>query len=187
MSDSLKLLIDEKFSELQRVSSELAALQVQAGALNVADYTLTSFDNQPVKLSQTFGEHEHLLLVHNMGFQCKYCTLWADGFIGTWRHLESGEYGRKAKFLLVSNDTPEQQRAGAAQRGWDFTMLSCRGTSLFADLGFADAEQKMWWPGVSTLQLHAAGRITRHARADFGPGDLFCSLFHFFDLLPVSQ
>ena len=29
-----------------------------------------------------FGEHDMLLLIHNMGQGCRYCTLWADGFTG---------------------------------------------------------------------------------------------------------
>lgn len=187
MDDTQTLLLEQKFAEFQRVSTELKALQAQSGAMDVADYTLTGFDGQPVRLSEAFGAFDQMVLVHNMGFACKFCTLWADGFNGIWRHLESGEYGRKAKFLLLSNDTPEQQREGAAQRGWGFSMLSCRGTSLFADLGFTDETRKMWWPGVSTLAKDSGGRITRHARAEFGPGDLFCSLYHFFDLLPASS
>jgi peroxiredoxin len=178
--------LKEKWDEMMRVHGELAALSAEDGAMEVQDYTLTDFAGKSIQFSDVFGEHEHLVLIHNMGFACPYCTLWADGFNGIWRHLESGEYGGRAKFLLLSNDTPEQQCEGAAKRGWTFTMLSCRGTTLFKDLGFTGADDESWWPGVSTLVKHPDGRITRHARTEFDPGDVFCSLFHMFALLPQA-
>ena len=32
--------------------------------------------------------HDRLLMIHNMGEACRYCTLWADGFNGFLPHLE---------------------------------------------------------------------------------------------------
>lgn len=187
MSADLQKQIDEKLNEVQRVMGEYNALCKTVGQMDeVADYTLADFDGQPVKLSAVFGEHEQLLLVHNMGFACPYCTLWADGFNGLWPHVESGRYGNRAKFLLVSNDTPQQQREGSAQRGWSMPMLSCAGTTLFADLGFTGEKPDEWWPGASILTKQADGRVTRHAMTYFGPGDPYCSLFHFFNLLPTK-
>jgi len=182
----MRTRLNEKWEEMKRVHGELAALSAEAGAMEVEDYTLTDFAGKPLKLADAFGGHAHMVLVHNMGFACPYCTLWADGFNGIWRHLESGEYGRRAKFLLLSNDTPQQQRDGAAERGWDFTMLSCRGTTLFKDLGFTGKGDEAWWPGISTLIKHPDGHITRHARTEFDEGDVFCSLFHIFALLPQA-
>lgn len=70
----------------------------------------------------------------------------------------------------------------AKARGWSFPMVSARGTSLFQDLGFADAKGE-WYPGVSTL-VKKKGRIERYGAAPFGPGDKFNSVFSFFELLP---
>ena len=39
----------------------------------------------PVRLSELFGEHDDLVIIHNMGASCRYCTLWADGFSGYLR------------------------------------------------------------------------------------------------------
>lgn len=186
MDNQLDQALESKWAELERVTGELNALQMQAGAMDVKDYTLLDHEGNPHKLSELFGEYDQMVLIHNMGFACKYCTLWADGFNGIWRHVESGNYGTRAKFLLVSNDPPKQQRAGALQRGWEFTMVSAQGTSMFADMGFVGEKPDDWQPGVSTLKLHPGGRITRHARADFGPGDMYCSLWHLFALLPSA-
>ncbi len=38
---------------------------------------------------EMFGDKKQLLLIHNMGQGCRYCTLWADGFNGFLKHLES--------------------------------------------------------------------------------------------------
>lgn len=179
-----------KEKELEAQIAELNALRRQLGAMPVSDYPLTDWDGNTVMLSAAFGPHERMVLVHNMGFACPYCTLWAEGFKGLWKHIESGEYAPpSAKFLLLSNDRPDQQKAGATQRGWDFPMLSARGTNLFADLGFAEEKdgQLNWWPGVSTLVKAADGTLRRTGLATFGPGDQFCALWPFMELFPPEQ
>jgi peroxiredoxin len=183
MSANPQTQLEQKYQELEALTKEFNTLCRESGALDVQDYELTGCDGQPVRLSQAFGEHEQLVLIHNMGFACKYCTLWADGFNGIWKHFESGQYGKRAKFLLVSNDTPKQQKAGAELRGWTLPMLSCQGTTLFADLGYVGDKPDAWQPGVSTLEKLPDGSLRRIATAPFGPGDMFCSLWHFFDLL----
>ena len=163
-------------------------LRRQTGAMPVQDYALKDTAGNTVMLSAAFGPHERMVLIHNMGFACHYCTLWAEGFNGLWKHIESGEYTTAAKFVLVSNDRPDQQLAGAAMRGWTFTMLSARDTSLFDDLGFAEMKDGVphWWPGVSTLVKSADGTIQRTGRATFGPGDQFCALWPFMELFPAE-
>ena len=39
-------------------------------------------------------------------------------------------------------------------------------------------------PGVSVFRKETDGTIYRVSRAEFGPGDNFCAVWHFFDLLP---
>ena len=38
-------------------------------------------------------------------------------------------------------------------------------------------------PGVSTFRKNADGTIDRIAKDFFGPGDLYCGVWHLFDLL----
>lgn len=171
--------------KLAAVAGKIAKLEKRARTIRarapkrcVSDYALTRPDGATVTLSQLFGRHDRLVLVHNMGKACPYCTMWADGFNALWTHL-----GDKAAFVLVSNDAPADQARLARARGWTVPMASARGTSLFRDLGFADARGQ-WYPGVSTLTKAKNGRIERYGAAPFGPGDKFNSVFSFFDLLP---
>ncbi len=177
--------IDPAEKKLAGIAKKIAALEKQARTLRarakrhrVADYPLTRADGSTVKLSELFGDKSQLVLIHNMGKSCPYCTMWADGFNALWKNVTE-----KAAFALVNNDAPSDQSEVAAARGWSFPMASARGTSLFNDLGFADAKGD-WYPGVSTLVRKKNGVIERYAAAPFGPGDKFNSVFSFFDLLP---
>ena len=146
----------------------------------VTDYELTAWDGSPTRLSTLFGDKDQLILIHNMGIGCSYCTMWADGFTGLLPYLE-----RLAAFVIVSPDDIETQKAGAARRGWKFRMLSAKNTSLFNDMGFEKNGSP--WPGMSTLYKDEAGQLRRHSLASFGPGDKFCPTFSFVDLLPFPR
>lgn len=182
----LKQVLNDKWKERNTLDLEMVELEKQLGGQALADYELTRHDGSKVRLSELFGEHTQMVLVHNMGFACNYCTLWAEGFNGYFQHLESGEYGHRAKFLLVSNDRPDQQLAGASQRGWKFDMLSCRDTSLSADLGYQtqDKDKVHYHPGMVIVQKLQDGTLRRHLKTEIGPGDNFMGLFHIFSRLP---
>jgi predicted dithiol-disulfide oxidoreductase (DUF899 family) len=171
-------------AELDALEAEIGGLQARRAALRnrrprekVRDYRLTASSGEDVRLSQLFGGTSDMFLIHNMGSRCRYCTLWADGFVGLLPYLE-----RRAAFVLVSPDPPERQRAFAAERNWPFRMVSAAATTLFEDFGFVDGEGAPM-PGVSTLHRSADGGIERVQRAEFGPGDQFCAAWHLLDLL----
>jgi len=176
---------DPARKKLAAVAGKIAKLEKQARTIRaraprrrVDDYELARADGGTVRLSALFGQKDRLVLVHNMGKSCPYCTMWADGFNALWKHVTD-----KAAFVLVNNDAPADQARVARARGWSFPMVSAGGTSLFRDLGFADARGQ-WYPGVSTLVRKKDGTIERYAAAPFGPGDKFNSVFSFFELLP---
>jgi len=171
--------LEQQIIELQSKLDELRQQTVRGTP--VKDYELTAWDGSPTRLSTLFGEKDQLILIHNMGMGCSYCTMWADGFTGLLPYLE-----RVAAFVVVSPDDIETQKAGAARRSWKFRMLSAKGTSLFSDMGF-ESEDKSAWPGVSTLYKDEFGQLRRHSLASFGPGDKFCPAFSFVDLLPFSR
>ncbi len=131
----------------------------------------------PVRLSHLFGKHDDLIVVHNMGMSCNYCTLWADGFMGLRPHLES-----RAAFVVISPDPIDVQRSFAHSRGWSFRMVSSQGTPFFTDMGFTDGVGDPM-PGTSTFQRRADGTIVRVQRAEFGSDDQFCVAWPLFDLL----
>ena len=61
----------------EKMRETLAAVEPQ----EVQDYEFTNTEGK-VRLSELFGQHEDLILIHNMGVSCSYCTLWADGYNG---------------------------------------------------------------------------------------------------------
>ncbi|HVN46568.1 MAG TPA: DUF899 family protein [Steroidobacteraceae bacterium] len=156
----------------EKMRETLAAVEPQ----EVQDYELTNSDGT-VRLSELFGRHDDLILIHNMGVACSYCTLWADGYNGIHPHVAS-----RAGFAVSSPDRPPVQRKFAESRGWRFPMVSHAGSSFAADMGYVSAKGG-WMPGVSVFRRDGT-RILRVSDTGFSPGDDFCTLWHFFDLLP---
>ncbi len=142
----------------------------------VEDYRFETPEGQ-VSLSELFGEHDDLIVVHNMGRGCPYCTLWADGFIGLAPHLTS-----RAAFAISSPDDPATQREFAQSRGWPFRMVSQQGNRFAKDMGYEDDDGNLM-PGYSTFRRDEQGRISRVAHDFFGPGDVYCGIWHMFDHL----
>jgi len=165
------------YHEMEAARARLRDLRKQMPVEDVQDYALARADGSIVMLSELFGEHDDLLVVHNMGRGCAYCTLWADGFVGLLPHLE-----RRAAFAVSTPDAPEVQREFAASRGWPFAMVSTRGSTFTQDMGYWK-EGEGYWPGVSAFRRLADGRIQRVGRDFFGPGDQYCGAWHLFDLL----
>jgi predicted dithiol-disulfide oxidoreductase (DUF899 family) len=168
------------YEEIDAKQKELVELLKSGGPEPVEDYVLKGAEGEDVRLSDLFGDKSDLILVHNMGSSCPYCTLWADGLNGVVHHLED-----RAGFVVVSPDAPAVQQSFAASRGWRFRMASAAGSSFTKDLGFeAEHEGKAWpMPGCSTFRKGEDGRIERVAKTFFGPGDPYCAVFHLFPLL----
>jgi len=163
--------------ELKQVREKVTALRKKLDNKLVPDYTLKDPDGHPVSLSSLFGTKDDLIIIHNMGKSCPYCTLWADGLIGFKKHLEN-----RAGFALVSHDRPSVLREFGASRGWNFKYLSNDGGPFSKDMGFQD-EKGSPWPGISTFHRDPNGAIKRMSHAMFGPGDDFCSIWHMFEML----
>jgi predicted dithiol-disulfide oxidoreductase (DUF899 family) len=170
--------IDELEYQLQDLKQKLAELRRQRPREEVRDYQLLDSEGRETPLSSLFGDKSSLILVHNMGRDCSYCTMWADGFTGLLPHLKS-----RAAFVLTSPDKPEAQNEVVQSRGWNFPVYSSAGTSFTADMGFDDEKEGLM-PGVSVFTKETDGKVYRVSRAEFGPGDNFCAVWHFFDLLP---
>ncbi len=177
--DETKTRLQALRQEIDAKRAEMIELMRAAGPEPVEDVALQGPDG-PVRLSSLFGDKDDLIVIHNMGRGCPYCTLWADGFNGLRDHFED-----RAAFVLVSPDTPEAQRAFAESRGWGMRMLSNGDSGFTEALGFAYEQDGRTWqvPGYSTLRKAADGTITRIAKDAFGPGDLYNPLWHMFPLL----
>jgi predicted dithiol-disulfide oxidoreductase (DUF899 family) len=177
-NDDLRRELAEAEEELLKVRARLGELRRNRKPEPFVDHRLLDREGGPVRLSDLFGEHDDLMVVHNMGAQCPYCTLWADGFDGVLDHLES-----RTAFAVISPDPPETQRAFAESRGWRFPMFSAHGLPFSRDTGF-ETENGSPMPGVSTYRRDEEGRILLVQSAFFGPRDDFCAVWHLFDLLP---
>jgi predicted dithiol-disulfide oxidoreductase (DUF899 family) len=163
-------------NELLERRKKLAELRQQLPKEQIQDYNLLNQNGSEIKLSDIFNGRDDLILIHNMGKGCVYCTMWADGFTGFKDHLEN-----RSAFAVVSPDEPSVQKEFYNSRGWNFRMYSCHGSTFAEDLGFKS--ERGYMPGVSTFKRDPDGKIYRIASTYFGPGDDFNAAWHLFDLL----
>ena len=165
--------------ELEAKQKELVALLRERSGETVDDVSFETPDG-PATLRSLFGSKDDLILVHNMGAHCPYCTLWADGFNGMVDHLND-----RAAFVVCSPDDVAKQQAFAKGRGWRFRMVSDPTKAFTKAMGYMAQHQGKDWamPGFSSFRKQADGSIKRVGHRPFGPGDPFCGAWHFFDLL----
>jgi predicted dithiol-disulfide oxidoreductase (DUF899 family) len=172
--------IDALEQELAEKKNRLMRLRKSVPRNEVNNYVFRDSTNNEISLQELFGDKNELIVVQNMGKSCSYCTMWADGFNGVYHHIIE-----KAAFVVATPDSPAIQDAFAAERRWQFPMISTNGTTFKEDLGFEKNGNQH--PGVSTFQRDEEGRMYHVANAPFGPGDDFCSVWYLFDLLPSGS
>ena len=177
-TDTIQQLNDARRRILE-IRAEMRELQAGIEPEQIEDYEFTTTTGT-ARLSQLFGDCDELILIHNMGSGCVYCTLWADGFNGLIDHLED-----RAAFVLTSPDSPDHQRDFAASRGWRFRMVSHEDTSFAADMGYyiEEGEYPGFHPGVSVFRKDG-DRLLRLSDTSLGPNDDFCAAWHLYNLFP---
>ncbi|MDM5318302.1 DUF899 family protein [Fictibacillus sp. b24] len=166
--------------EIFEKKAKLIELKKTVPQQQVENYHFLNSNNSTVTLLDLFGESDELMIIHNMGQSCSYCTMWADGFSGVYHHIK-----RKAPFYLSSPDVPEVQTRVAMERGWTFPMISTKENTFKKDLGFEKDGVK--YPGVSTFRKDSQNNIYHVAKSIFGPGDDFCSVWPLIELLPSGS
>ncbi|MEM8766322.1 MAG: DUF899 family protein [Pseudomonadota bacterium] len=170
-------------SQIFELTQKLNALRKDAASTEVPDYRFQT-ESGEIGLLDLFGDQDKLLMIHNMGQGCRYCTLWADGFNGFVPHLESA-----MAVVLTSKDDPALQRRFANSRGWRFRLAShgggdyIREQSALSGAGKEAGSDNM--PGAVVYE-RAGDRILRRNSAVFGPGDLYCSLWSLLGLAGLS-
>ncbi len=170
-------------SEIDAIYSQIRALKLQVREIRermapepVEEYRFLSADGE-VSLSDLFGDHRDLWIVHNMGRSCSYCTMWADGYSGYLRHLDT-----RGAFVMVSPDAPDVQRAVAAERDWRFPMVQDSTGDFTRAMGFlTDADG--YYPGISAFHRNEDGTIVRSGWTYLGPGDDYNMVWPLMDLL----
>lgn len=166
----------EHHGRIAALRTEMRKIQDEIEPQAVGDYRFSTTEGA-VHLADLFGDKADLFVIHNMGASCPYCTLWADGFNGVYHHLAD-----RAAFAVSSPDAPAVQKRFAEGRGWRFPMVSHQGSSFARDMGYRSDEGN-WMPGISVFRRDD-GRLVRVSDRGMGPGDPFCAVWHFLDLLP---
>jgi predicted dithiol-disulfide oxidoreductase (DUF899 family) len=170
--------ISELEQQLYELTNELNTLKRQIAGTPVPDYTFATLDGEQT-LSSLFAGRERLLVIHNMGQACRYCTLWADGFNGFLPHLESA-----MSVVLVSKDDPQTQQAFAGSRGWRFRMASHGGGAYIKEQAVKPDSTNM--PGAVAYRRDGDD-ILRLGHGEFGPGDLYCSLWNLLGVAGLTE
>lgn len=160
--------IAELETKIFELTAQLQTLRKTAEGEPVTDYAFTTLDGE-TRLSALFGDHQQLLVIHNMGQGCRYCTLWADGFNGLLPHLESA-----MSVVLVSKDPPDVQRRFANERGWRFRLASHGGGAYLSEQAVSQQAENM--PGAVVYEK-SGDKVLRKSSCIFGPGDMYCSMW----------
>ena len=164
--------------QIFELTEKLGKLRREAPGEVITDYSFTTQGGE-VSLKSLFAGRDKLLMIHNMGQACRYCTLWADGFNGFLPHLESA-----MSVVLVSKDDPETQRRFANSRGWRFRLASHGGGAYIQEQSAMEGAGNM--PGAVLYELDG-DTILRKNSCVFGPGDLYCSHWNLLGLAGLSE
>jgi predicted dithiol-disulfide oxidoreductase (DUF899 family) len=149
---------------------DLRKLETGTEVSNYRFQTLTG----EVSLLDLFGKQQRLLAIHNMGQACRYCTLWGDGLNPFLPHLEFA-----MAVVLLSKDDPATQRRFANARGWRFRIASHRDTNYLEEQKVQPEPANS--PGAVCYERRD-DKVYRLNSCQFGPGDLYCSIWHLLGL-----
>jgi predicted dithiol-disulfide oxidoreductase (DUF899 family) len=164
--------------QISELISKLEDLRRQVHPTPVKNYRFQNFEGE-VTLEQLFGDKNILFMIHNMGQACRYCTLWADGINAFLPHFED-----RFSVVMVSKDAPATQRQFASSRHWGFRLASHGGGEYIQEQTVNPGSTNM--PGV-VCYVRKGKEIYRKNAAVFGPGDLFCSMWHFLALAGENE
>ncbi len=162
--------------QISELIQRLAQRRRETAATAVANYPFRTLAGE-VRLADLFAGRDTLFAIHNMGQGCRYCTLWADGLNGFLPHLED-----RFSVVLLSRDEPEVQQRFAHSRNWRFRMASHGGGDYIREQSVSPGGQNV--PGLVCYQREADRIFCKGATA-FGPGDLYCPIWHVLGLAGI--
>lgn len=136
---------------------------------------------KPKKLADLFGEKASLIVIHNMGQSCAYCTLWLDTIEGFYSHLK--EF---SSLCVSSPDEGVVQMEFKIGRDYHFPFVSTAGTSFAKDMGF-QSEKGSLIPGFSVFTRDESGTISRVSSDQFGPYDDYCGIWGILSHIPKAR
>ena len=173
LEDTVK--VEERINSLIK---HLGDLRAKSKPLEVKNYKFNT-TNGETTLSKLFENNSKLLVIHNMGKDCNYCTLWADGLNGILPHIQNA-----MGVVLVSTNTPKEQAIFAKTRKWNFKMASHK------DLPYTKEQTTLgkWsdMPGA-TVYEKIDGKIYLKNKCFFDPGDIYCSMWSLLGLAGIEE
>ena len=176
--------IQDKYDEIAALRKEQVAIAKSEGLCEVENYSFKDKNGNVVTLREMFQDHNELIVIHNMGKSCPYCTLWADGLSSSTPHIHN-----RCGFALVSPNDYSTMSDFAANRDWKFPYYSGAETSFISYMGFSHQTEDgktRYTPGFTTF-LKKEDKIYRVACDLFGPGDLFSPIWPMMDMLHHSD
>ena len=81
-----KEAVEKRYIDLEAQFQKLAKERRDEPPVIVDDFALEQVAG-PIRLSDCFEGKRDLIVIHNMGIHCNYCTVWADGVNGIQDHL----------------------------------------------------------------------------------------------------
>ncbi|MBM7095407.1 DUF899 family protein [Bacillus sp. H-16] len=178
--ETIKNEIMQLEQELLEKKRKIKQLRRQIQGEPVRNYCFLSSNDKEVTILDLFGDHDELIVIHNMGKSCSYCTMWADGFNSIYHHIR-----KRAAFVVASPDLPSVQEDISAERSWIFPMISTTNNTFTEDTGFK--KDDLTSPGVSVFTKDKDQNLFHHTSSRFGPGDEYCVVWSLFDLLPTES
>jgi predicted dithiol-disulfide oxidoreductase (DUF899 family) len=173
--------IYKQIAELRTRQIELAKAH---GLEEVQNYVFKDQDGKEVHIHDLFDGKEELILIHNMGKSCPYCTLWADGLSSSTPHIQN-----RCAFALTTPNDYVTMREFAAGRDWKFPYYSAAGSTFTEDMGFSfldENDKQRYWPGFTSF-LKREDKVYRVACDTFGPGDFYSPVWGMIDMLHHSE
>jgi predicted dithiol-disulfide oxidoreductase (DUF899 family) len=164
--------------EIANLVQKLETLRKDTPPVPVKNYQFKDFTGA-VSLLELFGDKDTLFVIHNMGQACRFCTLWADGINGFLPHLED-----QFSVVLLSKDDPETQRRFANSRGWRYRLVSHGDADYMKEHSTTNNGNNS--PGL-VVYTRKGKEIFKKNSSAFGPGDLFCSLWHILSLAGIGN
>lgn len=162
---------EKRYEELSKQFKALAAERRQSEpVILVSDFTFRTVGGS-IRLRDCFEGKRDLIVIHNMGVCCSWCTMWADAFNGVQAHLRD-----RAGLILLSPDEPRVVEDFAKSRGWTLPVASGKGSGFTSALDFGSDDEP--WPGISTFYLNDQDQIEWVSAECFGDFDLFSPVWH---------
>ena len=81
--------------KIRDLRAEMRAVTAAIEPQPVSDHMFGTLKGSTT-LSALFDGRDDLIVIHNMGSKCAYCTMWADGYNGLYPHLK-----QRAAFVVA--------------------------------------------------------------------------------------